>query len=149
MWRTYYGKWKRNCLYGLRCIIVISGVGIDDSVTALETHQYSAGQQITMKLMQKPRGSLRVLPASAAAAASDCTDNAEMFPPSITGTSLSLCFLLIRLYYWNYRKSIITDFLLTLVHNRVIIISRNSARVTLDTRRQCQNTGGKHIYQTA
>jgi len=62
-----------------------------DSVTALETHHYSAGQQITMKLMKKPRGSLQVLPAAAA----DCTD-AGLFPPSITGT-LSLCSFFILL----------------------------------------------------
>ena len=47
-----------------------------------------------MKLMKKPRGSLHVLPAAAAA---DCGD-AELFPPSITGwlaivfcVVLSLC----------------------------------------------------------
>jgi len=51
-------------------------------MTALETHHYSTGQQISMKLMKKPRGSLRVLPA--ASAATDCTD-AAVFPPSITG----------------------------------------------------------------
>jgi len=51
------------------------------SVTTLETHHYSAGQQITMKLMKKQRGSLQVLPAAAAA---DFTDSAP-FPPSMTG----------------------------------------------------------------
>jgi len=52
------------------------------SVTALETHHYNVGEEITMKLMKKPRGSLRVLPVAAAAAY--CSD-AETFPPSVTG----------------------------------------------------------------
>jgi len=52
------------------------------SVTALETHHYVAGQQITMRLMRKPRGSLRVLPAAEAA---DCADAQQQFPPSATG----------------------------------------------------------------
>ena len=63
------------------------------SVTTLETHHYSAGQKITMKLMKKPRGSLQVLPASAAAAAADYTDTG-VFPPSITGyyvTTVQCC----------------------------------------------------------
>ena len=38
-----------------------------------------------MKLMKKPRGSLRVLPAAAAAAAAVYCNDAELFPPSITG----------------------------------------------------------------
>jgi len=53
------------------------------SVTTLETHLYSAGQKITMKLMKKPRGTLKVLPAAAAAVA-EYTETA-LFPPSITG----------------------------------------------------------------
>ena len=56
-------------------------MGLMFSVTALETHHYSTGQQITMKLMKKPRGSVHVLPAAAPA---DCTD-VGLFPPSITG----------------------------------------------------------------
>ena len=64
------------------------------SVTALETHHYSAGQQITMKLMKKPRGTLQVLPVAAAAAAAaaavaECTD-AGSFPPSVTGWLLTV-----------------------------------------------------------
>jgi len=50
------------------------------SVTSLETHHYVAGQEITMRLMKKPRGSLRVLPAAA-----DCVDTGYHFPPSVTG----------------------------------------------------------------
>ena len=61
------------------------------SVTALETHHYSGGQQITMKLMKKPRGTLQVLPVAAAAAAAvaECID-AGSFPPSVTGRLLTV-----------------------------------------------------------
>jgi len=66
--------------------VKLADVLVDCSVTALETHHYVTGQQITMKLMKKPRGSLRILPAVAAAAA-DCTD-APQFPPPVTGWSV-------------------------------------------------------------
>lgn len=64
-----------------KCPICYEAVHEKDlkSVTALETHHYSAGQQITMKLMKKPRGLVQVLPAAAA----DCADRG-LFPPSIS-----------------------------------------------------------------
>jgi len=62
------------------------------SVTALETHHYVAGQQITMKLMKKPRGSLCIHPVAAA----DCTD-AQQFLPLVTGWFVIVSFVMIPL----------------------------------------------------
>jgi hypothetical protein len=70
-----------------KCPICYEAVHEKDlkSVSALETHHYGVGEQITMKLMKKPRGTLRVMPAAAA----ESLTAAGSFPSDVNDATLA------------------------------------------------------------